>query len=313
MPVSCGRELARPGPRDDRRRARARSRRLRAPARARRCPVGRGHRPGGRGERRGAAGIGSGDRAPERRPSNRHRRTRAPARAAQRVRDGLQARQRRRSVMQMEFPCSLKRTSSTRLADEEEAAAAGLLEVLGQERSRATGAGSKPGPSSVTSTRISVRAELGLDLHHLGAVLPVAGHDGVGQRLGERHPEVEPAACGRASCRRSSAGPAGPPPPRCSRRRWAPERHLHRRPGAGAGPGGAGRRAGARPAAAPSPGRSSRSARSAVSLMANRVSSLVSSNSERRSSLRPARRSSPPCSRTFLEIETSAPSPEESM
>src|SRR5437016_463758 len=47
--------------------------------------------------------------------------------------------------------------------------------------------------------------------------------------------------------------------------------------------------------------------------MANSVSSLVSSNSVWRSALRPASRSSPPCSRIFLDSETSTPSPEESM
>src|SRR5467141_125735 len=47
--------------------------------------------------------------------------------------------------------------------------------------------------------------------------------------------------------------------------------------------------------------------------MANSVSSLVSSNSVWRSALRPASRSSPPCSRIFLESETSTPSPDESM
>ena len=45
--------------------------------------------------------------------------------------------------------------------------------------------------------------------------------------------------------------------------------------------------------------------------MVKRVSSLVSSNSDRRSSFSPARRSSPPPSRILLEIETRAPSPEE--
>src|SRR5882672_12426427 len=47
--------------------------------------------------------------------------------------------------------------------------------------------------------------------------------------------------------------------------------------------------------------------------MANSVSSLVSSNRVWRSALRPASRSSPPCSRIFLDNETSTPSPEESM
>src|SRR5438094_2195085 len=47
--------------------------------------------------------------------------------------------------------------------------------------------------------------------------------------------------------------------------------------------------------------------------MANRVSSLVSSNSVCRSSFRPARRRSPPCSRIFFESDTSTPNPEESM
>src|SRR2546427_4086680 len=48
-------------------------------------------------------------------------------------------------------------------------------------------------------------------------------------------------------------------------------------------------------------------------MMENRVSSLVSSKRVWRSSLRPASRSSPPCSRIFLDSETSTPSPEESM
>src|SRR6185503_3976543 len=55
------------------------------------------------------------------------------------------------------------------------------------------------------------------------------------------------------------------------------------------------------------------SASSAVLVIANSVSSLVSSNSVCRSSFRPARRSSPPCSRIFLESETRTPSPDESM
>ena len=55
------------------------------------------------------------------------------------------------------------------------------------------------------------------------------------------------------------------------------------------------------------------SARSRVSAIWNSVSSLVSSNSVLRSSLRLARRSSPPCSRIFFESETSTPRPELSM
>src|SRR6267154_4424659 len=47
--------------------------------------------------------------------------------------------------------------------------------------------------------------------------------------------------------------------------------------------------------------------------MANNVSSFVSSKSVCRSALRPASRSSPPCSRIFLESETRTPSPDESM
>src|SRR5687767_964370 len=54
-------------------------------------------------------------------------------------------------------------------------------------------------------------------------------------------------------------------------------------------------------------------ARSRVSAIWKSVSSLVSSNSVLRSSLRFARRSSPPCSRIFLESETRTPSPELSM
>src|SRR5206468_3557074 len=47
--------------------------------------------------------------------------------------------------------------------------------------------------------------------------------------------------------------------------------------------------------------------------MANSVSSLVSSNSVWRSALRPASRSSPPCSRIFFDSDTSTPSPDESI
>src|SRR5207249_5046285 len=46
------------------------------------------------------------------------------------------------------------------------------------------------------------------------------------------------------------------------------------------------------------------SASSAVLVIANSVSSFVSSNSVCRSSFNPARRSSPPCSRIFLESDT---------
>src|SRR4029077_15664 len=55
------------------------------------------------------------------------------------------------------------------------------------------------------------------------------------------------------------------------------------------------------------------SACSGVSAIANRVSSLVSSKRDRRSSFRPESRSSPPSSRTRLDNETKAPRPEESM
>src|ERR1051326_5385404 len=55
------------------------------------------------------------------------------------------------------------------------------------------------------------------------------------------------------------------------------------------------------------------SARSRVSAIWNSVSSFVSSKSVFRSSLRFARRSSPPCSRIFLESETRTPRPELSM
>src|SRR3989442_9904047 len=47
--------------------------------------------------------------------------------------------------------------------------------------------------------------------------------------------------------------------------------------------------------------------------MANSVSSFVSSNNVWRSALRPARRSSPPCSRIFFDSDTSTPSPDESI
>src|SRR5687767_3595860 len=55
------------------------------------------------------------------------------------------------------------------------------------------------------------------------------------------------------------------------------------------------------------------SARSRVSEIWKRVSSLVSSKSVCRSSFRLARRSSPPCSRIFFDNETRTPSPELSM
>src|SRR5258705_777175 len=55
------------------------------------------------------------------------------------------------------------------------------------------------------------------------------------------------------------------------------------------------------------------SASSAVRVIANSVSSLVSSNSVWRSALRPASRSSPPCSRIFFDSDTSTPSPDESI
>ena len=55
------------------------------------------------------------------------------------------------------------------------------------------------------------------------------------------------------------------------------------------------------------------SARSRVSAIWKSVSSLVSSNSVLRSSLRFASRSSPPCSRIFFDSETSTPRPELSM
>src|SRR5687767_3311870 len=54
-------------------------------------------------------------------------------------------------------------------------------------------------------------------------------------------------------------------------------------------------------------------ARSRVSAIWKSVSSFVSSKSVFRSSLRLARRSSPPCSRIFFESETRTPSPELSM
>src|SRR5215467_13045322 len=54
-------------------------------------------------------------------------------------------------------------------------------------------------------------------------------------------------------------------------------------------------------------------ARSRVSAIWNNVSSFVSSNSVLRSSLRFARRSSPPCSRIFFDSDTSTPNPELSM
>src|SRR5207244_1274003 len=55
------------------------------------------------------------------------------------------------------------------------------------------------------------------------------------------------------------------------------------------------------------------SASSAVRVIANNVSNLVSSNRVCRSALSPASRSSPPCSRIFFESETRTPNPEESM
>ena len=81
--------------------------------------------------------------------------------------------------MQMEFPCSLNWTRVHELADEEESAAAGLVELRRARSARAPCAGSKPGPSSVTRPGSASGSSSARTSTHLSRVLPVAAHDGV--------------------------------------------------------------------------------------------------------------------------------------
>ena len=173
-----------------------------------------GPSPGSRGTLGRPAGIAAGRPA-----AARARRSATGALVPGRARRGRRARIEpsygRRSVMQMEFPCSLNWTASTSFRMRKRPRPPASSSCSGRIGS-GTLSGSNPGPSSVTWTRIASSCELGADVH------PLVG-DPRGCRAGWRWRAPRESTTwsrnrgwsGWRRARRGSGGSPAPPPPRC--------------------------------------------------------------------------------------------------